>query len=155
MLQDVELLIFTPVTQTLEDGAKWQITSDTDSSNNYTIIKMSSECTATVCAVKCIEKECLGLCRHMYQCSCYDYHNGHVCKHLHRLHSLLQQQSSSTSDSTPQLLLAQPQSRQTKKPIGELGKHNHVNFYNVGLYYRHRSYQRSMYEKVERTDVCH
>ena len=25
----------------------------------------------------------------MYTCSCYDYNNGHVCKHIHRVHSLL------------------------------------------------------------------
>ena len=25
-------------------------------------------------------------CRHMYSCECYDYANGHICKHVHAVH---------------------------------------------------------------------
>lgn len=41
----------------------------------------------------CRERECGFLCPHMYTCDekCYDYSNGHICKHIHRLHSLFQQ----------------------------------------------------------------
>ena len=30
------------------------------------------------------------LCLHMYECDsrCFDYTNGHICKHIHRVHSL-------------------------------------------------------------------
>ena len=32
--------------------------------------------------------KCCFLCYHMYKCSCYDFSNGHLCKHVHRVHSL-------------------------------------------------------------------
>ena len=40
--------------------------------------------------MKCVALECGNLCYHQYRCdpSCYDYANGHICKHLHRVHSL-------------------------------------------------------------------
>ncbi len=33
----------------------------------------------------CTKDECGFLCLHMYKCSssCYDYSNGHVCKHIY------------------------------------------------------------------------
>lgn len=39
----------------------------------------------------CKEPQCAFLCPHMYSCDskCYDYNNGHVCKHIHRVHSVL------------------------------------------------------------------
>ena len=41
----------------------------------------------------CKEPQCVFLCPHMYTCDgkCYDYNNGHVCKHVHRVHSLSKQ----------------------------------------------------------------
>ena len=38
-------------------------------------------CTATECDCHCI---------HMYKCDskCYAFNNGHICKHIHRIHSL-------------------------------------------------------------------
>ena len=40
--------------------------------------------------MKCVAPECGNLCYHQYRCdsSCYDYTNGHICKHLHRVHSM-------------------------------------------------------------------
>ena len=37
----------------------------------------------------CIREECRFLCRHMYKCDplCYDFQNGHLCKHVHCVHS--------------------------------------------------------------------
>ena len=37
----------------------------------------------------------------MYKCDerCYDYGNGHICKHIHRVHSL--QQHYDTSEAVP------------------------------------------------------
>ena len=34
--------------------------------------------------------ECKKLCYHMYECDqlCYDYTNGHLCKHIHRVDSI-------------------------------------------------------------------
>ena len=38
----------------------------------------------------CSQAECKYLCYHMYSCDhqCYDYSNGHICKHIHRAHSI-------------------------------------------------------------------
>ena len=38
----------------------------------------------------CKAPECQFLCAHMYKCddACYDFNNGHLCKHIHRVHSL-------------------------------------------------------------------
>ena len=43
----------------------------------------------------CTKSECLKLCLHMYSCdkACYDYNNGHICKHIHRVHSFLAHQA--------------------------------------------------------------
>ena len=40
--------------------------------------------------MKCVAPECGNLCYHLYKCDslCYDYANGHICKHLHRVHSM-------------------------------------------------------------------
>ena len=48
-------------------------------------ISEGSTCTAT---------ECNCLCIHMYKCDskCYNFNNGHICKHIHRVHSILQLQ---------------------------------------------------------------
>ena len=39
----------------------------------------------------CTAPECQFLCVHMYNCdsTCYDFNNGHICKHIHRVHSLV------------------------------------------------------------------
>ena len=39
----------------------------------------------------CVASECNFLCEHMYKCdtTCYDFNNGHICKHIHRVHSLV------------------------------------------------------------------
>ena len=48
-----------------------------------TCSQCSSEC------VHCSATECSFLCLHMYECDsrCFDYANGHICKHI-RVHSL-------------------------------------------------------------------
>ncbi len=47
----------------------------------------------------CVSSECGKLCVHMYECddSCYDYNNGHICKHIHRVQSLVLAQSGNTA----------------------------------------------------------
>lgn len=39
----------------------------------------------------CTAPECTHLCPHMYECdsTCYEYNNGHICKHIHRVHSMV------------------------------------------------------------------
>ena len=42
-------------------------------------------------SVTCTAPECQFLCPHMYTCDkkCYDFNNGHICKHIHKVHSLV------------------------------------------------------------------
>ena len=44
---------------------------------------MTTVCDISGCSLKCTKAECGCLCRHMYKCECYDYANGHICKHTH------------------------------------------------------------------------
>ncbi len=53
----------------------------------------------TLCEYEvCSCAECKHLCYHMYSCDqhCYDYNNGHMCKHIHRVHSIWLQQHQMT-----------------------------------------------------------
>ena len=45
----------------------------------------------------------------MYKCDskCYNFNNGHICKHIHRVHSILQKK--------------QPQDQQADSPEAEYG----------------------------------
>ena len=36
---------------------------------------------------RCLELACYGLCGHLYKCNCFDINN--ICKHIHKVHSLL------------------------------------------------------------------
>ena len=62
------------------------------------ILANCSECGNSTTSV-CTTKEYGFLCYHMYKCSssCYDYNNGHICKHIHRVHSLV---STTSTDGT-------------------------------------------------------
>ncbi|XP_062604065.1 uncharacterized protein LOC134265856, partial [Saccostrea cucullata] len=55
---------------------------------NYIIEAILSDCSQEHCYTKCKNLPCINLCYHMYKCSCADYHNGHICKHIHKIHSL-------------------------------------------------------------------
>ena len=48
-----------------------------------------NQCTGLSVEV-CSQAECKHLCYHMYSCDhqCYDYSNGHICKHILRAHSI-------------------------------------------------------------------
>ena len=54
----------------------------------YTITRLAVSCSVTNCATQC--KLCGDLCYHLYKCDdmCFDYMNGNICKHLHRIHSM-------------------------------------------------------------------
>ena len=53
------------------------------------ILESCTHCTQESALLMCTESECKHLCYHMYKCDeyCYDYTNGHLCKHIHRVHS--------------------------------------------------------------------
>lgn len=37
------------------------------------------------CVPQCSQAECEYLCRHMLKCTCMDYNQGHLCKHVHKV----------------------------------------------------------------------
>ena len=43
------------------------------------------DCFDDSCHKHCLNLSCIGLCGHMYHCTCLDYKN--LCKHIHKIHS--------------------------------------------------------------------
>lgn len=68
--------------------------------DGYTITRLCTTCTECThsTSLHCSFPECGFLCQHMYTCDdrCYDHSNGHICKHIHRVHSLQIQKTEST-----------------------------------------------------------
>ena len=68
-----------------------QINQDTytveGSDDHYTVQVIQHQCDST-CLKRCKEIPCVNLCQHKYTCSCPDYINGFLCKHIHKIHSL-------------------------------------------------------------------
>lgn len=58
------------------------------------------ECQQSPCSRICTSPECSFLCYHMYSCDsrCYSYNNGHICEHIHRVHSLSNMRNNLTSN---------------------------------------------------------
>jgi len=56
----------------------------------------------------CEADECHYLCRHnfMITCTCYDYQQGHLCKHTHKVYSVYQHQQDFTSADTEDLIVS-------------------------------------------------
>lgn len=83
-----------------------QSTSGTNS-DGYVVSRISPCCvvcrgTLSPSHLVCTQEECKFLCVHMYMCDplCYDFNNGHLCKHIHCVHSLdLQNKPHRPSDS--------------------------------------------------------
>ena len=59
-----------------------------------------TDCTQDSAHEMCMQSECKQLCYHMYTCDehCYDNTNGHLCKHIHRAHSLWLESKASEPD---------------------------------------------------------
>lgn len=59
----------------------------TSSDSTYDIKKLVDICSEKYCFNKYKTFPCIDLCKHLFSCSCLDYKNGHVCKHLHKIHA--------------------------------------------------------------------
>ena len=77
----------------------------------YTVTRQQAascdECVSN--STTCTAVECNCLCIHMYKCDnkCYTFNNGHICKHIHRVHSLSQvRPQDSTMELTEELSTA-------------------------------------------------
>lgn len=55
----------------------------------YTVIVNSKKCSEKHCYSKCKKVPCVDLCRHILVCNCFDYGEGNICKHIHKVQSLL------------------------------------------------------------------
>lgn len=64
-------------------------------------------CTHSECTVRCHSDNCKSLCIHLYSCNCYDAQNGHLCKHIHRVHSLQTPPLTQFEDSSNNLITLQ------------------------------------------------
>jgi len=80
------------------DDSHWTVKSTSGFvTDGYRITKLCDTCTECTGGQGCLNPECGFLCCHMYTCDerCYDYGNGHICKHIHQVHSLQQRYDSS------------------------------------------------------------
>lgn len=69
----------------VEDNT-WDVKSSSGN-DKYHIVRYRETCDFQHCYAKCVELACSGLCAHIYSCSCPDNHP--LCKHIHKLHSML------------------------------------------------------------------
>ena len=67
------------------DAYKWLMKSQTSAADIHEIALVRPDCFDDFCYNHCHEISCIGLCSHMYQCSCLDSSN--LCKHIHKVHS--------------------------------------------------------------------
>jgi len=96
-------------------GGSWQIESLSGCNlDGYTVTCQHSTCSECSplfphVSVTCTASECQFLCRHMYSCDkkCYEFNNGHICKHIHKVHSLVVANSSSSSNVVSQSTMTQ------------------------------------------------
>ena len=70
------------------DVNKWYISSTSSIHTSGYVVTKRDACKKCNDFKVSRKTECSFLCPHMYTCSCYDYNNRHVCKHIHRVHSL-------------------------------------------------------------------
>jgi hypothetical protein len=69
------------------DENTWDIKASTAGKVKYQLVRYHESCRSDHCFSKCGQISCSGLCAHMYSCSCWDNHP--MCKHIHKLHSIL------------------------------------------------------------------
>ena len=71
---------------------RWSVKSVSGQiSDGYVVVKKLLTCSQCSSKSKhCSATECVFLCLHMCECDsrCFDYTNIHICKHIHRVHSL-------------------------------------------------------------------
>ena len=62
------------------------VVTASDGINTYVVTITDSLCSAkSTCVPQCTALECLYLCRRQIRCTCWDYQEGHLCKHCHKV----------------------------------------------------------------------
>ena len=64
---------------------RWKVTSQ-NSHGDYFVTRRDMTCEHDHCFSKCLEVAGVGLCGHLYFCTCRD--NSDLCQHIHEVHSL-------------------------------------------------------------------
>ena len=94
------------------------------STNGYLVTSVKDNYAECMDSMLYKKGECKHLCRHMYLCCCYDYHNGHLCKHINRVHSsigpIVPQESDESDNSTEQ------QNTQLNEPMDDGSNKGHT-----------------------------
>ena len=72
----------------MNQSGLYDVLSYTDANKHYTVTVISSMCgDKPACIPQCTSVKCQYLCRHMISCTCWDYIEGHLCKHCHKVRS--------------------------------------------------------------------
>lgn len=69
--------------------------------DGYQVVRKVASCLACSSeSVHCLAPECGFLCLNMYECDsrCFNFTNSHICKHIHRVHSLTREKSAQDSE---------------------------------------------------------
>ena len=90
--------------------------------NRYLVKNVKDSCAECTDSMLCQKVECKLLCQYVYLCSCYDYNNGRLCKHVHCVHSLVRPTVPSESDNDS----IKQQKVQLYKPIDEEANEGHT-----------------------------
>lgn len=105
--------------------------------DGYTVSRKCANCTECTNGQSCSYPECGFLCRHMYMCDdrCYDYGNGHICKHIHRVHSLQQLEHQEIGEVDPEChpvpVYYPPTEQPTADDTGNQGMHKIYNIISI------------------------
>ena len=77
------------------NDCKWSIKSQISSNDNeddkesHVVDLKHNDCFDDFCYTKCFDISCIGLCNHLYHCSCLDANTtNNLSKHIHKIHSL-------------------------------------------------------------------
>ena len=70
-----------------EEEIGWKVRSQSNKDTFYMVKRVANCCKEDHCFSRCLEVSCIGLCEHLYSCTCEDKHM--MCKHIHKVHSLL------------------------------------------------------------------
>ena len=61
---------------------KWTVKSQ-HTTSVYEVKQNVKECFSDMCFIRCVELSCMGLCQHLYTCTCDD--QAAICKHIHKV----------------------------------------------------------------------
>ena len=82
------ILLYTTYIFTQEREGKY-IVKASDGTSTYDVTLCTTQCPAqSTCVPQCTTSECMYLCRHLITCTCWDYQEGHLCKHCHKVRSI-------------------------------------------------------------------